>query len=479
MVLFFNKARNEENEERSFLKASELTSVGNSVSNSASKIAIGGAAISHFLDKVASVFKQKVDKLSDIVSEVKHLEQRNGQVLGNAESAENQLSEADERTQQSNLLLEQVLSEQHKLSEQITQSQEHLLGLSQSTDSIGGIVDVINKLADQTNMLALNAAIEAARAGDQGRGFAVVADEVRDLAKKTTDATQGIADMLEEINNRTSTSVRSVDSIVEANKIISEKIFSAGELVQQASELSTLASGTLANVRSTLTENNQTNVNISNHITELYEQTSGLTDDLTDVGERSLQLSNKSEEVFRSIQALSPSGRIAEVKDIAMKAAADIGCTLEEAISRRKISETALFSFTYKPIPNTNPTQFHTEFDKLTDELFPSIQEPILVQNSFIVYAGAVDKKGYFPTHNKKFSQPPTGDYEKDVKFARTKRIFDDRTGKRCGSNTEAFLLQTYKRDTGEVMHDLSAPIYVNNRHWGGFRIGFSADVDE
>lgn len=70
-----------------------------------------------------------------------------------------------------------------------------------------------------------------------------------------------------------------------------------------------------------------------------------------------------------------------------------------------------------------------------------------------------------------------TGNYEKDLVSSRTKRIFNDRTGLRCGKNTEIFLLQTYKRDTGEVMHDLSSPIYVNGKHWGGFRIGYLAQM--
>jgi methyl-accepting chemotaxis protein len=55
----------------------------------------------------------------------------------------------------------------------------------------------------------------------------------------------------------------------------------------------------------------------------------------------------------------------------------------------------------------------------------------------------------------------------------RTKRIFNDPTGIHCGSHAESFLLQTYKRDTGEILHVLSVPIYVNGKHWGGFRIGF------
>ena len=148
---------------------------------------------------------------------------------------------------------------------------------------------------------------------------------------------------------------------------------------------------------------------------------------------------------------------------------------LQRSIASGKISESDLFNFNYQPVAGTNPQKFTTQFDSFTDNLLPQIQEPILEQNNFIIYAGAVDVNGYFPTHNRKFSKPMTGDYDVDLAQSRTKRIFDDRTGLRCGKNTESFLLQTYKRDTGEVMHDLSAPIYVKGRHWGGFRIGYKA----
>ena len=132
-----------------------------------------------------------------------------------------------------------------------------------------------------------------------------------------------------------------------------------------------------------------------------------------------------------------------------------------------------MFDRNYKAIPNTNPAKHSTQFDDFTDQVLPEVQEALLVALPQLVYAGAVDNNGYFPTHNKKFSQPLTGDYDVDLVNNRTKRIFSDRTGKRCGANTKPFLLQTYKRDTGEVMHDLSVPIYVNGRHWGGFRVGY------
>ncbi|MNG28188.1 hypothetical protein D3C84_1134160 [compost metagenome] len=77
------------------------------------------------------------------------------------------------------------------------------------------------------------------------------------------------------------------------------------------------------------------------------------------------------------------------------------------------------------------------------------------------------------PTHNKAFSQAPTGDPEQDMARSRSKRMFNDRTGLRCGSHQQPLLLQTYTRDTGELMHDLSVPIQVRGRHWGGLRLGY------
>lgn len=454
-----------------------MAKTGELISNSASRIAIGGATVSHFLDKLSAMFKQQVASVQEIASRIERIESGNRELIDYAGQAEQTIQVSDEKTQKSRALLGQLLAQQVTLSQQINDSKEMLMSLRTSAESIGSITTTINQLADQTNMLALNAAIEAARAGDQGRGFAVVADEVRDLAKKTTDATQGIDNVLNEINKNSQNSVKAIERVAAAGEEMSHIINESSSLVEAASEASTLAANTMSMMKDTVNEYGEANQGISVNALQLRENTIHLESELSDVSEKVLSLSHQTEDIFRQLQIFELHNRNAQVQRIAKDAAKKIGELFEQAIAAGKISERDLFDFNYKPVPNTKPQKYTSRFDAFTDQQLPAIQEPILSNNDFIIYAGAVDINGYFPTHNKKFSHPMTGNYEVDLAKSRTKRIFNDYTGSRCGKSTETFLLQTYKRDTGEVMHDLSAPIYINNRHWGGFRIGYQASA--
>ncbi|MCG3726933.1 methyl-accepting chemotaxis protein [Vibrio cincinnatiensis] len=119
------------------------------------------------------------------------------------ESANSQIIEAQEEV---NRAIEGI----GELVHEVNLTSEAIQELSQQTEQITNVLNVIGGIADQTNLLALNAAIEAARAGEQGRGFAVVADEVRSLASRTQNSTQEISDMLSALHQGVSKAVSSM-----------------------------------------------------------------------------------------------------------------------------------------------------------------------------------------------------------------------------------------------------------------------------
>ena len=114
--------------------------------------------------------------------------------------------------------LAKTVNEVQALSEEIDTVREAILEVATSSENIGNIVDVINMIAEQTNLLALNAAIEAARAGEQGRGFAVVADEVRSLASKTRASTEEINELISKLGAGVNTAVSKVQTSVETTQ---------------------------------------------------------------------------------------------------------------------------------------------------------------------------------------------------------------------------------------------------------------------
>lgn len=364
-------------------------------------------------------------------------------------------------------------------SEDASKASASVVALQERAGKIQGITELITEIAERTNLLALNAAIEAARAGQHGKGFAVVAGEVRQLSQRTQEAIDEIGKMVAGIRDEAVAAAREIKALNQKVSMASQNVQQVHALLSGIEEKAQVSDQEIHQIADT----SQHHVSTTHQITaEIHHIRDGILDtdlELPRVVQSAMMLSERAEAIYALIAQTNIETKHDVVRRVARQAAKDIGKLFEEAVASQQISMDDLFDRRYVPIPNTSPQKFSTRFDRFTDRVLPAIQEAILEKMPMLAFAGAVDDNGYFPTHNRRYSQPLTGDMQTDLVNNRTKRIFSDRTGKRCGASTGPFLLQTYKRDTGEVMHDLSVPIYVNGKHWGGFRIGYHSGKDQ
>lgn len=444
------------------------------ISQATSKMATGAAEVSYYIDGLVRDIKHSGTESAEIVDASRNLTVTSGELNSNLQTITQTINQTASACQAADLRLQGGVTDMTQLTTSVTHAAQQLQQLRSSADNIQRITEVINNLAGQTNLLALNAAIEAARAGEQGRGFAVVADEVRALAGKTAEATRDIATMLKDIHGQSQQASGLMTELQKSSEQVKVELQQVAGGFNSINQEIRDSSHALEQIEQASSGLEDTSSRISQSISRINSALNDIEHKTQTIGERALVVSVETETIYADLAQVSDDMFFSPVMREAVQAAAEISQLFSKAVEDGRLSLTDLFSEQYTPIPNTNPQKYHTPFDGFTDACLPAIQEPILTRHANILYAGAVDRKGYFPTHNKKYSQPLTGKHDVDLVHNRSKRIFTDRTGQRAGSNTQPMLLQTYKRDTGEIIHDLSVPIVVAGRHWGGFRIGFT-----
>lgn len=360
----------------------------------------------------------------------------------------------------------------------VSELSERTGAVSQTLDAVKTNNQQIAVIANQVNTLAINAKIEAARAGDAGRGFAVVADAINELSKQTRSAAVQISDNIESLTDWISQLGKEAET---ASETASEILENSGQTDTALGRMETSVTQTETEAKRIHQQAQRVDTAVSGFTpavaridTAVRETTRGI----ETTHQRVLNLIDTSETIVQSTALLGGATEDTPFIHAVTELSAKVSAKLEEAIDTGRISLEKIFDRNYKTIPGTNPEQYLTQATGLLDEILPPIQEPALSISRKIVFCAAVDANGYLPTHNKKFSQPPGDDPVWNTANCRNRRIFNDRVGLKAGRNTEPFLLQVYRRDMGggefKMMKDLSAPIIVKSRHWGGLRLAYT-----
>ncbi|MCL2914390.1 methyl-accepting chemotaxis protein [Shewanella corallii] len=192
----------------------------NAVSSSAMSEDVQGNSASQQaeMDQVATAMQEMTATLADMASNCSDAATASEQASGEAVNGDQ--------------IVAQTVSAIESMSGQLKETSTFVADLEEHSKGIGTVLDVIQSIAEQTNLLALNAAIEAARAGEQGRGFAVVADEVRALAQRTHESTTEIQGIINLLQQGTDKAVRSMQHGVDAASNCVDKANEAGEALR-------------------------------------------------------------------------------------------------------------------------------------------------------------------------------------------------------------------------------------------------------
>jgi len=434
--------------------------------------------VAGFLDHVDQVSKTQIAALAGarrssagvtaandaVRAAVEDVARSTGAALGDAEASLAVIRDATQR-------MTGVAQWVGDVGQRLTEVEETLAAVRSANAGIAGI-------AAQINILAINAKIEAARAGDAGRGFAVVAEAINDLSRKTARAAEGVASSVLRLSTwRDRLEGESAEVRDGADHLVGGAQENDAAVARIAEGLRSAQTGTVRIAEATA----RTDAELAAFRPAFDGISAGLEATAAAVAQARDRVDAMIDRSERMLQGSVAIGGTSEDGGFILRVqedAAQLAAALEAAVEDGRISLADLFSTDYRPVPGSDPQQVLAPFTRLTDALFPPVQEAALSLDERVVFCAAVDRNGYLPTHNRKFSQPQGPDPVWNAANARNRRIFNDRVGLKAGRSTTPFLLQVYRRDMGggefRMMKDLSAPIRVKGRHWGGLRLAYN-----
>lgn len=419
--------------------------------------------VKHQGEMTETVFSASTESTSAIESVSLSTQNISASTGANLDTARRSLGEMQAIAGRINAVGEKVLHFNHTVDD-----------LSRRSESVKKVATLIREVSDQTNLLALNAAIEAARAGEAGRGFAVVADEVRKLAERVNRAAEEIAgninDMIELVSNTRS-----------ENDIINSDVQHTREVVDRsATQFESMvgdfeATGEqLLQIAAAMEELSATNSQVHENVSAINTLSQAVAQNMVESERCTHDLAAATEGIQELVSRFKiGQGAFDHAVDKARLFRDQLQVQMEE-MARAGID---LFDRRYSPIAGTNPPKFRTswgdEFGRRCQQLLDEGMNSI----PGCVFAVAVNTDSYLSAHNSRYSKPLTGNPEADLVGNRTCRKFERPPELRAARNDRPMLLQTYLRDTGEILCDIAMPIMIAGRHWGNVRVGVPAEA--
>ncbi len=231
----------------------------------------------------------------------------------------------------------------------------------------------------------------------------------------------------------------------------------------------------LGRIAAATEEISETNDEINRQIGDIHSLSIGTLGLLKEASISTKDLSSITEQMLeRTSRIKTGKGKIEDVINWALQ----LGNVYQNKLIELHAKGVNVMDRDYKPVPNTNPPKYTVSYNALFDRELQPLFDAQRESLKGSAYSLLVDVNGYLSTHHSSNQKPLTGNYDIDLINSREKiKYWNNDTEIRRAQNTMPFLLQTYMRNTGEIMNDLAIPLYINGIHWGNFITGMKPEI--